>query len=89
MGSGVLRGDEFNSMMENGRGVVQALADGLKVPIGALRSMAEQGQLTAEVVIQALEKQSNAIDEKFVKKGVTVGQAMQNMQTNALCLLVR
>jgi tape measure domain-containing protein len=84
MGTGVLRGDEFNSIMENGRGVAQALADGLGLPIGALRAMADQGQLTAEVVVSALEKQAKAVDEKFAKKDLTVAQAWQNMSTAAL-----
>lgn len=87
MGNGALRGEEFNSIMENGRGVAQALANGLGVPIGALRAMAEEGKLTADVVIQALEKQSTAIDALFAKKDQTIGQAMQNLSTQSMLLV--
>ena len=84
MGSGVLRGEEFNSLMENGRGVVQALADGLGVPIGALRKMAEEGKLTAEVVVQALESQRQAVDQKFGKMDMLVSQSWQIMTNEAM-----
>jgi len=84
MGSGVLRGDEFNSIMENGRGVALMLADGLDVPIGALRSMAEQGELTAEKVISALERQADVIEEKFTQIPLTVSGAWQNVRTNTM-----
>lgn len=63
--SGVLRGDEFNSVMENSPRIVKALAAGLDVPIGALREMAKEGELTAERVIRAILSQSAAIDTEF------------------------
>lgn len=84
MGSGVLRGEEFNAIMESGRGVAQTLADGLGVPIGALRQMAEQGQLTAEIVIQALESQAAVVDEKFAQLPLTVSGSMQVLQNEML-----
>ena len=83
MGAGVLRGEEFNSIMENSRGVAQALADGLGVPIGKLREMAEAGELTADVVVAALEKQADAIEEKYSQLPVTVSRAMQLLKTEA------
>jgi tape measure domain-containing protein len=84
MGSGVLRGDEFNSMMENGRGVMMALADGLGVGIGALRKMAEEGKLTSDIVAQALESQRQAVDQKFGEMQMTVSQAWQVMTNEAI-----
>lgn len=87
MGSGVMRGDEFNSMMENGRGVMMMLADGIGVPIGALRAMAEEGELTAEVVVAALEKQAAVIDEKFTKIPLTVGAAMNVASTEFMLFI--
>lgn len=84
MGSGVMRGDEFNSMMENGRGVMMTLADGLRVPIGALREMAEAGELTADVVVTALQRQSDVVDDKFKKIPVTVGSAMRVANTETM-----
>lgn len=55
-GSGVLRGDEFNSVMESSPRLMKALADGMGVPIGALREMASEGKITAAVLAEALPK---------------------------------
>lgn len=54
LGSGVLRGEEFNTLAESSPRLLRALADGLKVNVGALREMAAEGQLTAEVISDAL-----------------------------------
>ncbi|MCG3130192.1 MAG: hypothetical protein FLDDKLPJ_00941 [Phycisphaerae bacterium] len=75
LASGVLRGDEFNSVMENSPRLAKALADGLGVPRGALRAMAEQGELTAEKVIKALLSQREVIDKEFKTLPVTIDQA--------------
>ena len=82
--SGVVRGDEFNSIMEQAPRLSQAMADGLGVPIGALRGMAEQGQLTSARVIAALQSQSEAINREFGSLPVTIGRAVQNLQTEWL-----
>lgn len=74
--SGVLRGDEFNSVMENGGRLARALADGLNVPIGKLRGLAEAGELTAERVIKALESQARTISKEFTSMEVTVGSSL-------------
>ena len=55
-GSGVLRGDEFNSVMEGSPRLMKALADGMGVPVGALREMASEGKITAAVLAEALPK---------------------------------
>ena len=55
-GSGVLRGQEFNAVNEAAPRIMKALADGMGVPVGALRGMAEQGKITAEVMAEALPK---------------------------------
>jgi tape measure domain-containing protein len=86
MGSGVLRGDEFNSLMENGRGIMVALAEGMGKPISELRKMAEAGELTADVVYNALSKVSDRIEVDFNKLPMTVGKANQTIQTGALNL---
>lgn len=52
--SGVLRGEEFNAVNEAAPRLMQALADGIGQPVGALRKMAEQGQLTSQVLADAL-----------------------------------
>lgn len=79
--SGVLRGDEFNSVMENTPRISQAIADGLGVPIGALREMAKAGKLTADVVAGALQGQADIINREFAQMPLTIGRAMQNLRT--------
>ena len=84
LGSGVLRGDEFNSIMENGRGIALMLADALGTDVGKLRGLAEQGKLTADIVTRALIEQNDAVSKKFAQMPVTVGQAMQVVKNNLL-----
>ena len=79
--SGVLRGDEFNSMMENSSRLAFALADGLHVGVGELRQMAEAGQLTAPKVLEGLLSQADALNAEFKQLPVTVAQAWQNVET--------
>jgi tape measure domain-containing protein len=79
--SGVLRGDEFNSVMEQAPRLAKALADGLGVPIGALRGMAEQGELTSAKVIGALKGQAEAINKEFGSLPVTTGRALEVLST--------
>ena len=81
--SGVLRGEEFNSIMENGRGVAIALADGLGVTIGSLRAMANDGKLSSKVVVDALLSQGDAIRERFAQIPMTVDKAWTNL-TNSV-----
>lgn len=85
--SGVLRGDEFNSIMENAPRLARALADGLGVPVGALRKMAEEGELTSDRLINAIESQSSSIKFEFEQMPLTVGRATQQVR-NALLELV-
>ncbi len=75
LASGVLRGEEFNSISENGSRLAVALADSLGVTIGQLRGMAAQGKLTTEVVVNGLLKQSSAIAKEFANTTTTMGQA--------------
>jgi len=75
LASGVLRGEEFNSISENGSRLAVALADSLGVTIGQLRAMAAQGKLTTEVVVNGLLQQSGAIAKEFANTVTTMGQA--------------
>lgn len=79
--SGVLRGEEFNSVMEQAPRLAKALADGLGVTTGELRKMAGQGALTTEVVIKALQGQADVVEKEFEKLPATVGRALQNLST--------
>lgn len=76
LGSGVLRGEEFNSVMENTPRLAQALADGLKTTKGELRAMAEQGKLTSDVVLKALESQADALNNEFKQVPETIDRAL-------------
>ncbi|MFV5503968.1 tape measure protein [Acinetobacter sp. 226] len=81
LGSGVLRGDEFNSIMEQSPRLAQALADGLDVTTGKLREMAGEGKLTTDVVTKALLSQSEAISAEFAKFPTTIGASIENLKT--------
>jgi tape measure domain-containing protein len=79
--SGVLRGDEFNSIMEQAPGISSALAKSLGVTTGELRKMAENGELSAEKVVKALQDQSAAIEADYAKFPTTIGNALQRIST--------
>jgi len=85
--SGTLRGDELNSILENSKGLAQAIADGMGVPIGQLRTLGSEGKITAEILANALEKSAKSVDDKFSKVGKTVDQSM-TMAKNSLLLAV-
>lgn len=80
--SGVLRGDEFNSIMEQAPGISSALAKSLGVTTGELRKMAGEGQLSATKVIGALKEQSASIQADYDKFPLTIGNALQKIQTS-------
>lgn len=75
--SGVLRGEEFNSVAEQGSRLMVALADSLGVGIGELRAMAAQGKLTTDVVVNGLLSQGAAIGKEFANTTMTISQALQ------------
>ncbi len=84
LGSGVMRGEEFNAMMENGSAISAALAESLGVSIGQLRKMAEDGQLTTNVVVNALNSQLDNLKEKSASIPMTVGAAWQQLSNSLL-----
>ena len=83
--SGVLRGDEFNSMMEGAPRLAKLMADSMGVPVGALRAMAEEGQLTADKLVTAFTdtKFTAALDAEFREMPVTFGDAVEQIKTAA------
>ena len=80
LASGVLRGEEFNSVVENSPRLAQALADGLNVPIGRLRKLAEEGRLTADVVVNALMSQKDKLASEYAQLPQTVSQAFERLR---------
>ncbi|MGI3480443.1 tape measure protein [Providencia stuartii] len=80
--SGVLRGEEFNSVSEQGSRLMVALADSLGVGIGELRKMAAEGKLTTDVVVNGLLSQGDSIGKEFANTTQTMSQAMQEAGNN-------
>lgn len=84
LGSGVLRGDELNSIFEQAPNLIQSIADYLDVPIGQIREMAAEGELSADVVKAAIFASADEINAKFESMPMTWGQIWQSMQNTAL-----
>lgn len=84
LGSGVLRGDELNSIFEQAPNLIQDIANYLDVPIGQIRSMAAEGQISADIVKQAIFAASDDINEKFNNMPMTWAQMATSMKNTAL-----
>ena len=78
LAAGALRGEELNSVLEGLPRVAQAIAKELKVDIGQLRALAEQGRITAEVIERALSRSAKNIDAEFKEINTTIGLALSN-----------
>lgn len=84
LGSGVLRGDELNSIFEQAPNLIQSIADYLDVPIGKIREMAADGELSADVVKAAIFASADEINAKFEEMPMTWGQIWQSMRNTAM-----
>lgn len=84
LGSGVLRGDELNSIFEQAPNLIQSIADYLDVPIGKIREMAADGELSADVVKAAIFASADEINAKFEEMPMTWGQIWQSMKNTAM-----
>ena len=87
MASGVLRGDELNSIFEQAPNLIQAIADYLGKPIGSIREMASEGQITADIVKNAMFAASDDINGKFESMPMTwaqVGTQFSNIMLQTL-----
>ncbi|WP_163836875.1 tape measure protein [Spartinivicinus ruber] len=82
LASGVLRGDEFNSVMENAPRLARAMADELNLTTGELRALAQEGKLTSKVVAGSILNQANAIREEYKKIPRTVGDALTQLKND-------
>ncbi len=82
--SGVLRGEEFNAVMEAAPGLMDQIARGLGVATGELRKLAEAGSLSASAVSIALLSQGDAIDELYGKLTTTVAQGWSQLRNEAI-----
>ena len=84
LGSGVLRGDELNSIFEQAPNLIQNIADYMDVPIGQIRDMAADGEITADIVKAAIFSVADDINAKFDEMPMTWGQIWQSMQNTAV-----
>lgn len=87
LSSGVLRGEELNSVFEQAPNVIQSIADYLDVPIGSIREMASEGQITAEIVKNAMLSATESVNQQFESMPMTWGQVWTQMQNIALIAL--
>lgn len=84
LGSGVLRGEELNSVFEAAPNIIHTIAEYLNEPIGRIREMAAEGQLTADVVKNAMFASADSINDKFNSMPLTFQQLWTEFQNNAL-----
>lgn len=83
LGSGVLRGDELNSIFEQAPNLIQSVADYMNVPIGKIREMAQEGKLSAGIVKNAIFADADNINAKFEQMPMTWGQVWTLMSNAA------
>jgi len=86
MASGVLRGEELNSIFENAPGIIQSIAKYLDVPIGQIRTMASEGQITADIVKNAMFEAAGDIERNFSNIPKTWEQIWTGMKNKALSI---
>lgn len=87
LGSGVLRGDELNSIFEQAPNLIQSIADYMNVPIGQIRTLASEGELTSDIVKNAIMASADDVNNKFETMPMTWNDVWQRMQNRALVAL--
>ena len=87
MGSGVLRGEEYNSILEQAPNIIQTIADYLEVPKGELKDMAAEGKITADIVKAAIFAAADETNEKFESMPMTFEQLWTSFENTALMAL--
>lgn len=87
MGSGVLRGEEFNSILEQAPNIIQSIADYMGVPKGELKDMASEGQITAEIVKNAMFAAADETNSKFNAMPKTMAQVWTSFKNKAITAL--
>lgn len=84
LASGTLRGDELNSVMEQAPGITQRIADYLDVDVGKIKEMAAEGEITADIVKNAILSSEEEINSSFEAMPITWGQAWEKMKNFAI-----
>lgn len=76
LASGTLRGEELNSILEQTPALAKAIAQGMGITVGQLRSVAAEGKITGDVLVKALTKSKQSVDELFNRTDITIGQSI-------------
>ncbi|KQW88152.1 hypothetical protein ASC84_12290 [Acinetobacter sp. Root1280] len=79
LASNVLRGEELNSVMEQAPGLAKAIAQGMGITVGQLRSVAAEGKITGDVLVDALTKARGSVNELFGKTDFTIAQSFTQL----------
>lgn len=79
LASNVLRGEELNSVMEQAPGLAKAIAQGMGITVGQLRSVAAEGKITGDVLVDALTKAKSSVDDLFSKTDFTISQSFTQL----------
>lgn len=87
MAAGALRGEELNSILENAPGIARAIESYMGIAEGSIKSYAEQGLITAEVVKNAMFAAADETNAKFESMPRTWGQVWTSMQNRAISVL--
>ncbi|MEQ1260529.1 tape measure protein [Acinetobacter pittii] len=76
LASGTLRGEELNSVMEQTPALAKAIAQGMGITVGELRSVAAEGKITSKEIVKALKNVQDDVDALFAKTDITIGQSL-------------
>ncbi|HHP6661131.1 TPA: tape measure protein [Acinetobacter baumannii] len=76
LASGTLRGEELNSVMEQTPALAKAIAKGMGITVGELRSVAAEGKITSQEIVKALRNVQDDVDALFAKTDITIGQSL-------------
>lgn len=79
-----LGGEELNSVLEQMPRLAKAVADGMGIEVGALKSVAEQGKITAKVLFDAISSQGVLVDKEFEGISKTISQSMTQVENSLL-----
>lgn len=76
LASGTLRGEELNSILEQTPALAKAIAQGMGITVGQLRAVAAEGKITGEVLVDALTKSADSVEQLFAKTDITISQSI-------------
>ena len=76
LASGTLRGEELNSILEQTPALAKAIAQGMGITVGQLRAVAAEGKITGDVLVDALTKSADSVEQLFSKTDVTISQSI-------------